>query len=117
MGENNTILVVGGAGHVGSHTTIALNDASFETVVYDNFSTGHRIACFGTHLDEGDLADRAKLEETMKQFHVTGDVHFAALIEAGQSVATSLPYFQNNVAGSSINKIVRDAWAYAIRNH
>ncbi|WP_299507805.1 UDP-glucose 4-epimerase GalE [uncultured Roseobacter sp.] len=98
--KRNTVLIVGGAGYIGSHTTLALNEAGFETVVYDNFSTGHRDACFGKHLVEGDLANRAKLEETMNHFDVACVVHFAALIEAGQSVITPLPFFQNNVAGT-----------------
>ena len=100
MSADATILVVGGAGYIGSHTTLALNEAGFETVVYDNFSTGHRDACFGTHLVEGDLADRAKLEDTIRRYGVDCVVHFAALIEAGQSVVTPLPFFQNNVAGT-----------------
>lgn len=100
MSSGPSILIVGGAGYIGSHTTLALNAAGFTTVVYDNFSTGHRDACFGTHLVEGNLADRAKLEETMKGYKVECVVHFAALIEAGQSVITPLSFFQNNVAGT-----------------
>lgn len=100
MSEKPTIMVIGGAGYIGSHTTLALNDAGFETVVYDNFSTGHRDACFGTHLVEGNLADRTKLEDTLQSFGVDCVVHFAALIEAGQSMITPLPFFQNNVAGT-----------------
>ena len=100
MPSKQSILVIGGAGYIGSHTTLALNTAGFETVVYDNFSTGHRDACFGTHLVEGDLADRAKLEGTLRDYEIACVVHFAALIEAGQSVITPLPFFQNNVAGT-----------------
>ncbi len=98
--KSKTVLIVGGAGYIGSHTTLALNEAGFETVVYDNFSTGHWDACFGTHLIEGDLADRTKLETVMKQHDIACVVHFAALIEAGQSVVTPLPFFQNNVSGT-----------------
>lgn len=94
------ILVVGGAGYIGSHTVLALRDAGYTTVVYDNFSTGHRDACFGAQLVEGDLADTAKLEQTMRTYDIACVVHFAALIEAGQSVLTPLPFFENNVAGT-----------------
>jgi UDP-glucose-4-epimerase GalE len=100
MNERQTVLIVGGAGYIGSHTTLALKEDNYETVVYDNFSTGHRDACFGDHLVEGDLSDTAKLAETMSLHNVDCVVHFAALIEAGQSVVTPLPFFQNNVAGT-----------------
>lgn len=94
------ILVVGGAGYIGSHTTLALNEAGFHTVVYDNFSSGHRDVCFGAHLVEGDLADTALLTTTLRRHAIDAVVHFAALIEAGQSVLTPLPFFHNNVGGT-----------------
>lgn len=100
MSPNTNILVIGGAGYIGSHTVLALAQAGYTTVVYDNFSTGHRDACFGAHLVEGDLADTAKLTATLRDFDIGCVVHFAALIEAGQSVITPLPFFENNVAGT-----------------
>lgn len=95
-------MVIGGAGYIGSHTVLALNDAGYRTLVYDNFSSGHRDACFGAHLVEADLSDRETLEDTLRKYQVDCVVHFAALIEAGQSVLTPLPFFQNNVAGSLV---------------
>lgn len=100
MANQQNILVVGGAGYIGSQTTLALKDAGFDVVVYDNFSSGHRDACFGDHLVEGDLADQTKLETILRGFNIDCVVHFAALIEAGQSVLTPLPFFENNVAGT-----------------
>lgn len=100
MPKPKNVLVVGGAGYIGSHTTLALTTAGYETVVYDNFSSGHRDACFGNHLVEGRLDDTAKLTETMRAFDIGSVIHFAALIEAGQSVITPLPFFENNVAGT-----------------
>lgn len=97
---NKNVLVVGGAGYIGSHTTLALQEAGYCAVVYDNFSAGHRDACFGAHLVEGDLADTAKLAQTMLHHDIGSVIHFAALIEAGQSVVTPLPFFHNNVAGT-----------------
>ena len=94
------ILVVGGAGYIGSHTTLALEEAGYAVVVYDNFSSGHRDVCFGTHLVEGDLADTALLTRTLRDHSIDAVVHFAALIEAGQSVLTPLPFFHNNVGGT-----------------
>jgi UDP-glucose-4-epimerase GalE len=100
MSLHKNVLVVGGAGYIGSHTTLALNAAGYTTVVYDNFSAGHRDVCFGTHLVEGDLADTQKLEQVLREFDIGCVVHFAALIEAGQSVVTPLPFFENNLSGT-----------------
>lgn len=97
---NKNVLVVGGAGYIGSHTTLALKDAGYNAVVYDNFSSGHRDACFGSALVEGELTDTAKLIQTMQEHDIVSVIHFAALIEAGQSVITPLPFFHNNVAGT-----------------
>jgi UDP-glucose 4-epimerase len=97
---NKNVLVVGGAGYIGSHTTLALQAAGYRAVVYDNFSSGHRDACFGAALVEGDLTDTARLTETMQQFDIGSVIHFAALIEAGQSVITPLPFFHTNVSGT-----------------
>ncbi|WP_298864739.1 UDP-glucose 4-epimerase GalE [uncultured Sulfitobacter sp.] len=98
MSQN--VLVVGGAGYIGSHTTLALREAGYGTVVYDNFSAGHRDACFGDHLVEGDLADTDLLTRTMRDYDIDSVIHFAALIEAGQSVVTPLPFFHNNLGGT-----------------
>ncbi len=97
---SKNILVVGGAGYIGSHTTLALAQAGYRPVIYDNFSTGHRDACFGDVLVEGDLADTAKLVQTLQEHSIDSVIHFAALIEAGASVHAPVPYFQNNVAGT-----------------
>ncbi|MEP1202159.1 MULTISPECIES: UDP-glucose 4-epimerase GalE [Rhodobacterales] len=94
------VLVVGGAGYIGSHTTLALTEAGYTTVVFDDFSAGHRDACFGNHLVEGRLEDTAKLIRTLRDFDIGSVIHFAALIEAGQSVITPLPFFENNVGGT-----------------
>jgi len=100
MSNSKNVLIVGGAGYIGSHTTLALIDAGFTAVVYDNFSSGHRDACFGSHLVEGDLSDTGKLTQTMREYKIGCVIHFAALIEAGQSVITPLPFFENNVSGT-----------------
>ena len=94
------ILVTGGAGFIGSHTTLALAEAGYDVVVYDNFSSGHRRACFDFDVVEGELADMAKLVAVLKDRHVDCVVHFAALIEAGQSVVDPLAFYRNNVAAT-----------------
>ncbi len=100
MQRNETVLVVGGAGYIGSHTVLALRDAGFRTVVYDNFSNGHRDACFGDAVVEGDLADVGLLTRTLQGHDIGSVIHFAALIEAGVSVREPLPFYRNNVAGT-----------------
>ncbi|GHB43700.1 UDP-glucose 4-epimerase GalE [Pseudovibrio japonicus] len=100
MSSTKNILVVGGAGYIGSHTTLALKEAGYTVVVYDNLSTGHRDACFGDVFVEGELKDRAKLAEVMEKHEIEGVVHFAALIEAGVSVVDPLSFYQNNVAST-----------------
>lgn len=100
MPNPKNVLVVGGAGYIGSHTTLALQAAGYGAIVYDSFSSGHRDACFGDHLVEGRLDDTARLTETMQAHDIGSVIHFAALIEAGQSVITPLPFFENNVAGT-----------------
>jgi len=97
---NKNVLVVGGAGYIGSHTTLALTEAGFNAIVYDNFSSGHRDACFGAAVVEGDLVDTELLIRTLRYYNIGSVIHFAALIEAGQSVFTPLPFFHNNVSGT-----------------
>ncbi|MFV1840505.1 MULTISPECIES: UDP-glucose 4-epimerase GalE [unclassified Phaeobacter] len=100
MTLGRTVLVTGGAGFIGSHTVLALEKAGHRTVVYDNFSTGHRDACFGTHLVEGCISNRKKLANVMREYDVSGVVHFAALIEAGVSIREPLAFFRNNLSGT-----------------
>ena len=92
-----TVLVVGGAGFIGSHTTLALADAGFDVVIYDDFSTGHRDACFGFEVVEGRLSDTERLIQLFRGRKIACVVNFAALIEAGQSVKDPYAFFQNNV--------------------
>lgn len=100
MKNLKNILVVGGAGYIGSHTVLALKDAGFRVVVFDNFSTGHRDACFGDLTIEGDLSDAPLLAKVLKEHEIACVVHFAALIEAGISVTDPLPFFRTNVAST-----------------
>jgi len=99
MTEKN-ILVVGGAGYIGSHVTLALRDNGYLPVVYDNFSTGHTDACFGTAVVDGHLSEVEKLVRVMRDHRIDGVIHLAALIEAGASVLDPLAFYRNNVCGT-----------------
>lgn len=101
MSRKTNVLIVGGAGYIGSHTTLALKEcAAYHTVVFDNLSTGHRDACFGDVFVKGDLLDQAAIRSALREHRIDCVVHFAALIEAGQSVLTPLDFFETNVAGT-----------------
>jgi UDP-glucose-4-epimerase GalE len=93
----STVLVVGGAGYIGSHAARSLRKQGFEVVIYDNLSTGYAALVQGFELVEGDLADIDKLARVMKR--VTAVMHFAAHASVGESVVNPRKYFRNNVEG------------------
>jgi len=94
------ILVTGGAGYIGSHTCKALARAGFTPITYDNLASGHRRAVKWGPLEEGDLADRARLAAVIARHAPQAVIHFAASIAAGESVVNPGAYYRNNVAGS-----------------
>jgi len=89
------ILVLGGAGYIGSHTARALRRSGYEVVLYDNLSTGFRRLAQGFELVEGDIADEARLRPVLAR--VDAVMHFAAHAYVGESVENPRRYFQNNV--------------------
>ena len=95
-----TILVVGGAGYIGSHMVLALLNADYDVVVLDNLSRGHRDLLTGGTLVEGDLGDAALLDRIFTQSRITAVMHFAALSLVGESVSKPLDYYRNNVANT-----------------
>jgi UDP-glucose 4-epimerase len=90
------ILVCGGAGYIGSNMTALLARAGHEPVVFDNFSKGHRAAVKGATVVEGDLANYELLVQTLRKHDIEAMMHFAALIEAGESVKFPLVFYRNN---------------------
>jgi len=100
------ILVTGGAGYIGSTVTGCLAKNGHTAVVYDNLSHGRRdLLPAGVELIEGELSDRARLEQifsTARNGHEAFDavLHFAALIEAGESMQRPEIYFRNNAAAT-----------------
>ncbi|MBB3286360.1 MULTISPECIES: UDP-glucose 4-epimerase GalE [unclassified Rhizobium] len=95
-----TVLVVGGAGYIGSHTCLDLANKGFKPVVYDNFSNGHREFVKWGPAEEGDIRDRARLDEVLAKHKPAAILHFAALIEVGESVKDPVAFYENNVVGT-----------------
>lgn len=91
------ILVVGGAGYIGSHAVRLLLDAGHGVTVYDNLSRGHAAAVPDGLLVQGELADRAKLVATMTDHKIDAVMHFAAFALVNESVNDPSLYYRNNV--------------------
>ncbi|HEX2918600.1 MAG TPA: UDP-glucose 4-epimerase GalE [Edaphobacter sp.] len=91
------ILVTGGAGYIGGTVTRLLLAAGHTVTIFDNFCHSRRDSIpTEAQLVEGDLRDRAVIEATLKQNRFDGVMHFAALIEAGESMKLPELYFRNN---------------------
>ena len=95
------ILVTGGAGYIGSVACAELLRAGHGVVVYDNFSHGHRRAVArGAELINGEVADGEALGAALRQHRPDAVMHFAALIEAGESMRFPERFFRNNTAAT-----------------
>lgn len=90
------ILVIGGAGYIGSHTCRRLKNAGHEVIVYDNLSSGHREFVKDFLLIEGCLGDRQRIKYALENYCIDAVMHFAAHIEVGESVANPSKYYHNN---------------------
>lgn len=94
------ILVTGGAGYIGSHTVLALEEGGFRTVVFDSLERGHQELSFGDVFIKGDLRDYEQIASVFKEHHIEGVVHFAASSLVGQSMADPEAYYVNNLTGT-----------------
>ena len=112
------VLVTGGAGFIGSHTVVELLQAGYEVVIIDNFSNSSPLVLSRIEeitgkrplLIEGDIRDRALLDDVFKQHEIDAVVHFAGLKAVGESVQQPLEYYDNNVSGSVVLfEAMRDA--------
>ena len=96
-----SILVTGGAGFIGSHTVVELQNAGYDVVVLDNLSnssekiTGKKVPFY-----TADILDREALEEIFVKEDITACIHFAGLKAVGESVAKPWEYYENNIAGT-----------------
>lgn len=92
------ILVVGGAGYIGSQVNKMLHAAGYQTVVLDNLSRGLRAAVVRGELIEGDIGDSVLLDQIFAQHSFSAVMHFAALIDVGESIQKPDHYYDNNVS-------------------
>lgn len=119
MQNESTVLVTGGAGYIGSHAVLALQQAGYRVVVLDNLVYGHRElveTVLKAELVVGDTNDRALLDHLFASRPIDAVMHFAAYAYVGESVADPGKYYRNNVMGTltlleamaaaSINKFV-----------
>jgi UDP-glucose 4-epimerase len=120
MSKNQqTILVTGGAGYIGSHTVQALQKAGYEVIIVDNLVYGHQDLVenvLQTKLVIGDIGDRAFLDNLFANHAIAAVIHFAAYAYVGESVVNPAKYYGNNFVGTftlleamraaSVNKIV-----------
>src|SRR5436305_14791866 len=97
---NRRILVTGGAGYIGSNTTLQLLDAGYDVVVVDDLSRGDRDAVDPARLRVIDLLDTDGLIRVMSEKPCDAVIHFAAYIAVGESMRIPEVYFRNNTAGS-----------------
>src|SRR5580765_7322451 len=95
-----SILIVGGAGYIGSQTAKRVARAGLDPVVFDNLVYGHEWAVKWGPLVKGDLADAALVRRVLAEHGVTAVIHFAAYAYVGESVTNPRKYFGNNLAGS-----------------
>jgi UDP-glucose 4-epimerase len=116
---STTILVTGGAGYIGSHACVALQEAGYQVVVLDNLSVGkarslERVGeITGTQpvFVQGDIRDTACLDQLFDEHTIAAVMHFAGLKAVGESVEKPLDYYDNNVAGTlSLLEAMERAW-------
>lgn len=97
------ILVLGGAGYIGSHTVYELIDAGRDVVVADNLLTGFRAAVHPkARFYQLDIRDRSALDELFAKEKIEGVIHFAASSQVGESMSDPLKYYDNNLHGTMV---------------
>jgi UDP-glucose 4-epimerase len=101
--QKSTILVTGGAGYIGSHAVLALKQAGYKVVIFDNLEYGHQElvkSVLDVELVVGDTRDRAALDQVFTTHKIDAVMHFAAYIAVGESVEKPGMYYENNVMGT-----------------
>ena len=95
-----TVLVAGGAGYIGSHTVRELRREGFDVLVLDNLSSGRAELVGGAPLVRGDLLDRELLRRVFREHAIGAVLHFASLIQVGESCADPRKYYTHNLTTS-----------------
>lgn len=99
----SSILVLGGAGYIGSHTVYELIEAGENVVIVDNLETGFREAVHPqAKFYEGDIRDRSFIDSVFDQEDIDGVIHFAANSQVGESMRDPLKYYNNNLCGTEV---------------
>jgi UDP-glucose 4-epimerase len=99
--KNTKVLVVGGAGYIGSHMVKDLLDAGYHVITLDDLSTGHRELLPGGEFVEGGLGDAVLLDKLFSTHKISAVMHFAAFSLVGESVEKPLKYYRNNMAATA----------------
>lgn len=103
MEKNMTILVLGGAGYIGSHTVYELIEKGEDVVIIDNLETGHIEAVHEkARFYKGDIRDRAFLDSVFDKEKIDAVIHFAANSLVGESMVNPLKYYDNNLCGTKV---------------
>lgn len=92
------VLVVGGAGYIGSHCCKALADSGYTPITYDNLSRGHEHAVQWGPFVHGDTNDTRKIQQVVIKYNIQSAILLAAFIEVGESIVSPLKFYHNNVA-------------------
>ncbi len=99
--KSKKILVVGGAGYIGSHMVKDLLDADYDVITLDDLSTGHLELLPGGEFIEGSLGDTVLLDKLFSTHKISAVMHFAAFSLVGESVEKPLKYYRNNMAATT----------------
>lgn len=99
-GKMKNILVMGGAGYIGSHTVKHLMQHGYNCIVADNLVYGHRESVLTPHFEVADLLDKKSLQAVFDEHQIDAVIHFAAYAYVGESVEKPMKYYENNVIGT-----------------
>lgn len=94
------ILIVGGAGYIGSHINLELNRRGYKTLIFDNLCHGHKELISCGDFVEGDLGNSEDIEKVLKGYNIALVIHTASFISVGESVNEPSRYYENNVANT-----------------
>lgn len=122
MTKNKTVLVAGGAGFIGTHTTVELVNAGYDVIIVDNFSNSDISGIEGVEkilgkkmiFELADCCDKQAMSEIFKKYEFNSIIHFAAFKAVGESVAEPLKYYNNNL--SSLVTVLELMKEYNVEN-